>query len=344
MDSSDLSKNTIEDIEDQELYEHYSSVVDKGQSLLRIDKYLSSRIENISRSRIQNAAEAGCICVNGKPVKSNYRVKGGDVVSVVLPYPKREIELIPENIDLDIVYEDDDIMIINKPAGLVVHPGYGNYSGTMVNGLIYHLNKGNRAEAMPYLIHRIDKNTSGLLVVAKNEMSQIFLAKQFYEHTIERNYIALVWGDLTNDAGMIDNYIGRDIRNRKMMSVLDNGTGKRAITHYNVIERFTYVTLINCRLETGRTHQIRVHMKHIGHPIFNDDTYGGNFVLKGTTFAKYKQFVDNCFKICPRQALHAMSLGFIHPVTNKKMYFEVDFPDDMKQLIEKWRNYAIQYI
>lgn len=340
-----LPKAVDEDIQDDqaELYEHFRFVVDKGQSLLRIDKFLTSRIENASRTKVQNAAEAGNILVNGKAVKSNYKVKPNEVVSVVMPHPPREIELIPQNIPINIIYEDDDILMVNKEPGMVVHPGYGNYTGTLVNALAYHL-KDNplfaSGELRPGLVHRIDKDTSGILVIAKNELAMNKLASQFFNRTSDRKYIALVWGSLKEDEGTITGNIGRNPKDRKQMYVFTDGSdGKHAVTHYKVIERLGYVTLVECKLETGRTHQIRVHFKHIGHPLFNDMLYGGNEILKGTTFTKYKQFVQNCFKILPRQALHAKSLAFEHPATKKWMAFDSELPDDMKQAIDKWRNY-----
>jgi 23S rRNA pseudouridine1911/1915/1917 synthase len=325
--------------EEQELYEHYHIIADKGQALLRIDKFLLNRIEGVSRSKIQNAAHAGNILVNDVSIKPNYKVKPGDVISIVLANPPREVELIPENIPITIVHEDDDIIVINKEAGLVVHPGHGNYTGTMVNALIYHFQK-NGKELNPLLVHRIDKNTSGIILVAKNEMAQAKLAKEFFEHTIKRKYVALVWGDFQEDEGTITGNIGRNPKDRKVMTVFPDGeTGRTAITHYKVLERFGYITLIECQLETGRTHQIRVHLKYAGHPLFNDESYGGNIILKGTTFTKYKQFVENCFKILPRQALHAKSLGFIHPSTGKYILFDSEMPEDMQSVIDKWRRY-----
>ena len=329
--------------EQTELFEHFRFVVDKGQSLLRIDKFLASRIENASRTKVQNAAEACNILVNGKPVKSNYKVKPNDLVTVVLPHPPREIELIPQNIPVNIVYEDDDLLIVNKNPGMVVHPGYGNYTGTLVNALAYHLKDNplfSSGEMRPGLVHRIDKDTSGILVIAKNELALNKLASQFFHRTSQRKYIALVWGALKEDEGTIVGNIGRNPRDRKQMYVFEDGSdGKHAVTHYKVIERLGYVTLVECKLETGRTHQIRVHFKHIGHPLFNDELYGGNEILKGTTFTKYKQFVQNCFKILPRQALHAKSLAFEHPATKNWMSFDSELPDDMQQAIDKWRNY-----
>ncbi len=314
------------------LYEHFSISVDKGQSPLRIDKFLSDKMYNISRNRIQNAADAGCILVNEKPVKSNYKVRPNDIVSVVLPHPPRDKEIEPENIPLNIVYEDNDLLVVNKVAGMVVHPGFGNFSGTLVHALLYYL--GNH----PLLVHRIDKDTSGLLLVAKNEIAQTFLAKQFYEHKTERTYQALVWGDIEEDEGTIIGNIDRSTKNRKIMAVFPDGDkGKYAVTHYKTLERFGYVTLVECRLETGRTHQIRVHFKYIKHPLFADEHYGGMDIVKGTNFTRYKQFVENCFKILPRQALHAKTLGFIHPTTKKKMLFDSELPQDMTEVIEKWR-------
>lgn len=330
--------------ENEELFEHHRIVADKGQKPLRVDKFLSNFLENVSRSRVQTAADAGNIHVNGEVVKSNYKVKPGDVVTVEMSYPPREIELIPENIPLDIVYEDDDVVVVNKPAGLVVHPGYGNYSGTLVNALIYHFQNlpvGQQTDR-PGLVHRIDKLTTGLMIVAKNEPAMAHLSKQFFDRTIERRYLALVWGDFEEQSGTITGNIGRSAKNRKVQDVFPEGDqGKHAVTHWEVIERLGYVTLIQCKLETGRTHQIRVHLAHIGHPLFGDFEYGGDKILKGTTFTKYKQFVQNCFKILPRQALHAKSLGFTHPKTGEWIYFEVDLAEDMVEVIDKWRNYSL---
>jgi 23S rRNA pseudouridine1911/1915/1917 synthase len=330
--------------EKEDLYEHFNFKVDKGTDLVRIDKYLLNLIPNTSRNKIQQAAKAECVIVNGKPVKQNYRVKPFDVISILMPYPPREIEIIPENIPLDIVYEDDDIIIINKNAGLVVHPGYGNYTGTLVNALTYYFlnkvdNQGNPIN--PLLVHRIDKDTSGLLMVAKSEYAQIKLANDFYHHTIHRKYYALVWGDFKEDEGTVTAHIGRNPKDRLVMTVFPDGeSGKHAVTHYKVVERFGYVTLIECQLETGRTHQIRVHLKSIRHPLFNDATYGGDRILKGTTFSKYRQFIQNCFKLLPRQALHAKSLGFTHPITGKQLFFDSPLPKDMQAVIDKWRNYS----
>ena len=330
-------------VEQQELFEHHRFIVDPGQSLIRIDKYLSARMENISRTRIQNAANAGNILVNNNPVKPNYRVKPDDIVQIVLPSPPREIELIPENIPVNIVYEDDDVIVVNKEPGMVVHPAYGNYRGTLVNALMWHfrdLPLFSSGELRPGLVHRIDKNTSGILVIAKNELALNRLSRQFYERTTDRKYIALVWGTPDPREGTITGNVGRNIRNRKIMQVFPDGSqGKPAITHYNIIEEFGYTSLIGCKLETGRTHQIRVHFSSIRHPLFNDDEYGGDRILKGTTFSKYQQFVKNCFKILPRQALHAKSLAFDHPVTGKRMFFDSELPEDMHQVINKWRKY-----
>jgi 23S rRNA pseudouridine1911/1915/1917 synthase len=327
----------------QELFEHYRIKADPGQSLLRIDKFLSDRLENASRTRIQNAAIAGNILVNGNPVKPNYKVKPGDIVQVVLPTPPREIELIPENIPLNIVYEDDDVLVVNKSPGMVVHPGYGNYTGTLVNALMWHfkdLPLFNTGESRPGLVHRIDKNTSGILVIAKNEYALYRLSKQFFDRTTDRRYNALVWGVPDPPEGTITGNVGRSIKDRKVMQVFkDDSDGKTAITHYKVIEDLGYISLIECKLETGRTHQIRVHLSHIKHPLFNDEEYGGNKILKGTTFTKYQQFIRNCFNILPRQALHAKSLAFDHPVTGKRLYFDSELPDDMVQVIDKWRKY-----
>jgi 23S rRNA pseudouridine1911/1915/1917 synthase len=329
--------------EQQELFEHYRLKSDPGQSLLRIDKYLSDRIENTSRTRIQNAANAGNILVNNRPVKPNYKVKPGDIIQIVLPTPPREIELIPENIPLNIIYEDDDLLVVNKEPGMVVHPAYGNYTGTLVNALMWHfkdLPLFNTGETRPGLVHRLDKNTSGILVVAKNEYALNRLSRQFFERTTDRRYNALVWGIPDPPEGTITGNVGRNIKDRKIMQVFKVGDeGKPAVTHYKVLEDLGYISLIECKLETGRTHQIRVHLSYIKHPLFNDEEYGGDQILKGTTFTKYQQFIKNCFKILPRQALHAKSLAFDHPVTGKRMSFDSDLPDDMQQVIDKWRKY-----
>ncbi len=325
--------------EEQELYEHHRLMVDKGQALLRIDKFLLNRLESISRSKLQNAAHAGNILVNEKSVKPNYKVKPGDIISIVLAQPPRELELIPQDIPVNIVYEDDDIIVINKEPCMVVHPGYGNYTGTLVNALLYHFKD---KSPRPYLVHRIDKNTSGIILVAKNEIAQEKLARQFFDHSISRKYEALVWGDFPEEEGTITGNIGRNPKDRKMMTVFPDGErGRAAVTHFKVLERFGYISLIQCQLETGRTHQIRTHLKYAGHPLFNDEVYGGNSILKGTTFSKYKQFIDNCFKILPRQALHAKSLGFIHPGTGKNVFFDSELPEDMLAVIEKWRSYTM---
>ncbi|NEU08200.1 RluA family pseudouridine synthase [Flavihumibacter sp. R14] len=327
---------------EQDLYEHLRIVVDKGQSLLRLDKFLMIRIENASRNRIQNSIEAGNVLVNDRPAKASYKVKPFDIISMVLPHPPRDTEVYPEDIPLDFVYEDNDVILINKSPGMVVHPGFNNYTGTLVNALVYHFNQlpqlpGN--EGRPGLVHRIDKDTSGLLLISKNERAITHLAKQFFDHTISRKYVALVWGDIAED-GTVKGYIGRSAKDRKIMAVYDDSEkGKWSVTHYKVLERFNYVTLIECQLETGRTHQIRAHMKHIGHPLFNDGTYGGNKIMKGTVFSKYKQFVENCFELLPRQALHAKSLGFVHPVSRESLFFDSEIPADISAVVEKWRNY-----
>ncbi len=324
-------------------FEHYKFIADKGQSPLRVDLFLLNFIEFATRNKIQQSIKMGSVLVNDKPIKSNYKVKPGDIVTVVYDYPKEENELIPQNIPLNILYEDDFFLIVNKQAGMVVHPGFGNKDGTLVNALKFHFdnlpNIGD--EERPGLVHRIDKNTSGILVVAKTDVAMNNLTVQFAERSIKRKYIALVWGDLKDDQGTITGNIGRSLKNRKVMSVFtDESFGKHAVTHYKVLKRYGYTTLIECKLETGRTHQIRIHFKHIGHPIFNDVDYGGDMILKGTIFNKYKQFVQNCFKICNRHALHAKSLAFKHPSTGNFVSFDSELPEDMKQLIDKWQNYA----
>lgn len=334
----------LEQDQEEELFEHYKFIVDKGQEMVRIDKYLLDRMPNTSRSKIQSAAKNGNIVVNGGKVKQNYKAKPSDEISIVLPYPVRELELIAENIPLDIVYEDDNLIVVNKPANMVVHPGYGNYRGTLVNALIYHIDQlpiaSSIAKMRPGLVHRIDKHTTGTLVVAKNDDALANLAKQFYDRSTDRKYIALVWGDVTED-GTINVNVGRSLKNRKVMTVFqDESEGKHAITHYKVLQRFGYVTLIECKLETGRTHQIRIHMKSIGHPLFNDSEYGGNSILKGTTSASYNKFIENCFALIPGQALHAKSLGFTHPQTKKWMEFEVDLPLGFQSVINKWNTYT----
>lgn len=331
--------------EDGQLYEHYRFTVDKGQKQLRMDKYLTPLMRNASRNRIQDAADAGRIIVNGKAQKSSYKVKPLDEIVVLMDHPKYENEIIAEDIPLNIVYEDDDLLVVNKEAGMVVHPGHGNYTGTLVNALTYHL-KGESPlvedeDMRAGLVHRIDKNTSGLLVIAKNEYTHAFLAKQFFHHTTKRRYVAMVWGNIAEDEGTIIGNIGRNVKDRLKMHVFEDGSdGKHAVTHFKVLQRFGYVTLVECRLETGRTHQIRVHMAWQGHHLFNDERYGGDRVLKGTTFTKYKQFVENCFAILPRQALHAQMLGFVHPRTKEEMVFESELPDDFKALIDKWQGYS----
>ncbi|MDR3093593.1 MAG: RluA family pseudouridine synthase [Bacteroidales bacterium] len=332
--------------ETNELYESYHWTVDRGQALTRIDKFLTARVENATRTKVQAAADAGCILVNGTAVKSSYKVKPLDEISVVMAHPPRDTTVIPQDIPLDIVYEDEHLIVVNKEAGMVVHPAHGNYTDTLVNALTYHLRNlplFQSGEMRPGLVHRIDKDTSGILVVAKTEKALNHLASQFFEHSIDRRYLALVWGDFAEDSGTIDGNIGRNPRDRMQMWVFPDGSdGKPAITHYQVVERFGYVTMVECRLETGRTHQIRAHFRHIGHPLFNDCRYGGDQILRGTTFTKYKQFVNNCFAILPRQALHARSLAFDHPANGKRMLFETQLPEDMAQAIEKWRKYAVQ--
>ena len=341
-----LKENSLEGPirDNQDLYEHFHFVAQKGQQPLRVDKYLMNYIENATRSKIQQAAKDGNIYVNDVTVKSNYKVKPNDVVRVLFEHPPYEFLLVPEDIPLTIVYEDDALLLVNKPAGMVVHPGHGNYSGTLINALTFHFdNLPNNSSNRPGLVHRIDKDTSGLLVVAKTEEAMTHLAQQFFDKTSEREYIALVWGDVKEDQGTIEGAIGRHPKNRLQNTVFigdDAHKGKPAVTHYKVLERFGYVTLVSCKLETGRTHQIRVHLKHIGHTLFNDERYGGDRILKGTSFSKYKQFVENCFSILPRQALHAKTLGFVHPVTQEKMKFDFPVPDDISQCLEKWRNYS----
>ena len=338
------TNSALEELED-ELFEHFRFDVPKGQLLLRIDKFLMNLIPNATRNKIQNAATAGDIYVNDLPVKSNYKVKPLDVVRIMLSHPPFENRVDPENIPLDIVYEDDALLLINKPPGLVVHPGHGNYTGTLVNALAFHFeNLPKNSSDRPGLVHRIDKDTSGLLVIAKTEAAMTHLAKQFENKTSEREYIAMVWGTVKEEEGTIEGNIARHVKDRMQMAVFaDPEIGKPAVTHYKVLERLNYVTLIECELETGRTHQIRAHMQHIGHPLFNDASYGGDKILKGTSFTKYKQFIDNCFSICPRQTLHAKSLGFLHPKTKQELYFETEMPSDMLQLLDKWHKYATTY-
>ncbi len=332
-----------EELEEGGMFEHYRLTVDPGQSSIRIDKFLANRIDNASRSRLQAAADAGNILVNQNPVKPNYKVKPNDEILIVMDYPRHELKIIPEDISLNIVYEDDQLIVINKPPNFVVHPGHGNYSGTLVNALAYYfrdLPLFNSEDPRPGLVHRIDKDTSGLMVVAKTELAKNKLALQFYEKTSERRYQALVWGSVKEDEGTITGNIGRSLKNRQVFTVFPEGEyGKHAVTHYKVLKRIGYVSLVECKLETGRTHQIRVHMKHINHPLFNDSNYGGDQILRGTTFSKYRQFVQNCFKILPRQALHAKTLGFTHPKTGEFMQFDSELPEDMRTVIEKWENY-----
>lgn len=340
---ADYSYQLVTDSNGREMYEHFRFVAEKGQALLRIDKFLVERIQKTSRNRIQQAADADCILVNSRPVKASYKVKPGDVVSIVMDRPRYELEIVPEDIPLDIVYEDNDLLVVNKPAGLVVHPGHGNYTGTLVNALAWHFKDNPDYDAddpRMGLVHRIDKDTSGLLVVAKTPDAKTCLGKQFFDKTTQREYVALMWGDFDEDEGTITGNIARNPKDKLQMAVFDDPTvGKHAVTHYKVLERFGYVTLVRCVLETGRTHQIRVHMRHIGHPLFNDARYGGDQILKGTTFSKYKQFIANCFDACPRQALHARTLGFTHPSTGRRMSFECDIPADMTALIDRWRAY-----
>ena len=340
-------KETEEELpESEELYEKHSIVIDKGQEPLRIDKFLMNRIEAATRNKIQQAIENDLVLVNDKPVKNNYKIRGGDKIVIYDSNSPESSEIIPQQIPLDIVYEDDDLFIINKPVGMVVHPGSGNPDKTLINAIAWYLQENcptiDKSELPRFgLVHRIDKNTSGLIVMAKTQKTMSDLAKQFYNHTVHRRYVALVWGDFENEEGTIVAHVGRHQRFRKLFTAYPEGEhGKDAITHYKVLERFNYVTMVECRLETGRTHQIRVHMQYIGHPLFNDDFYGGDRIVKGTVFTKYKQFVDNCFTICPRQALHAKELGFIHPTTKKPMLFTSELPEDMSNVIAKWRKYS----
>ncbi len=342
--SAQYDEQIVTTADGREMYEHYKFVADKGQQLLRIDKWLVARIEKTSRNRIQQAAEADCILVNGRSVKSNYRVKPNDVISIVMDRPRYDNEIIAEDIPLDITYEDDDVLVVNKPAGLVVHPGHGNYSGTLVNALAYHFKDNPNYDVCDPrlgLVHRIDKETSGLLVIAKTPEAKTHLGKQFFNKTTKRQYIALLWGQMEQDNGTVVGNIGRNPKDKLQMTVFPDGDmGKHAVTHYTTLERLAHVSVVRCQLETGRTHQIRVHMKYIGHPLFNDSRYGGDKVLRGTTSGTYQQFVRNCFDLCPRQALHAKTLGFVHPRTGLQMDFDSDIPNDMTALIEKWRNYA----
>lgn len=329
----------------EELFEHHRLTADVGQEMIRIDKFLMKRLPNVSRTRLQSIAKTGNLLVNGESVKPSYKVRPEDDISVVLPYPVRELKLIPEDIPIEIVYEDDELVVVNKPSNMVVHPGYGNYTGTLLNGLVYHFDSLPQREdyfGRPGLVHRLDKHTTGLLVVAKTEHALTHLAKQFFDRTSDRRYWALVWGDVEEDEGVITGHIGRSQKNRKVFQVYEeeDGYGKHAVTHWKVIERFRYVTLVECKLETGRTHQIRVHFKHIGHPLFHDLEYGGDKIIKGTTFTKYKQFIDNCFKLLPGQALHAKTLGVQHPIKEEQMHFDSELPEGFLKLLEKWRTYA----
>ncbi|MCM1483222.1 MAG: RluA family pseudouridine synthase [Muribaculaceae bacterium] len=339
----DAAPDALVDVDGRELYEHFRFEADKGQQLLRVDKFLVSRLEKSSRNRIQQAADAGCILVNGKPVKSSYKVKPLDVVSVVMDRPRYELDIVAEDIPLDIVYEDETVLVVNKPAGMVVHPGHGNYTGTLVNALAWHFKDNPDYDAddpRMGLVHRIDKDTSGLLVVAKTPDAKTDLGRQFFNKTTKREYVAVVWGVPEPSSGRIESYIGRNPKDRLQMAVFtDPAQGKHAVTHYEVIENLGYVSVVRCRLETGRTHQIRVHMKHIGHPLLNDARYGGNEILRGERSASYRHFVANCFDVCPRQALHARTLGFVHPVTRQEMFFEAPVPADMTAMIDKWRVY-----
>ncbi|MGZ3921792.1 MAG: RluA family pseudouridine synthase [Bacteroidia bacterium] len=336
--------------ENDGLYEHYKIIVDKGQYMLRIDKFILTKISNTTRTKIQHACDSGFVRVNGKPVKSSYKIKPLDEISIVLTVPPRDIEVVPEDIPLDITYEDDYIIIVNKKPGMVVHPAYGNYRGTLVNALAYHFKnlpktrtKLNNDQYMdrPGLVHRIDKNTSGIIIIAKTDLAMTRLSKDFFDRTMDRKYVAIVWGDLKNDTGTIIGNVGRNLKDRKKMDVFPEGSehGKHAVTHYKVLERFGYITFVECKLETGRTHQIRVHFKSIGHPLFNDQEYGGDIILKGLNTAKYKQFVQNSFELLPRQALHAKTLGITHPITGEKLFFDSEIPDDMQAVLEKWRKY-----
>ena len=346
MVSGDMSSEEIENTPDeQELFEHHRIICDPGQSLLRLDKFLFDRLANTSRSRIAAAARSGNVLVNGKAEKPSYKVKPADAISIVLPYPVREVDLAPENIPLKVIYEDADILVIDKQAGLVVHPGHGNWTGTLVNALLYHFGKlpsaKNQPIPRPGLVHRLDKDTSGVMVIGKTEEALTHLARQFFDRTNDRVYNALVWGSFDTDEGVVEGHIGRSFKDRTVMQVFPDGShGKQATTRWKVIERFTYVTLVECELETGRTHQIRAHMTYLGHALFNDAAYGGDRIIKGTVFTKYRRFVENCFDICPRQALHARMLEIDHPTTGERMRFESPLPEDMRLLVEKWRKYA----
>ncbi|RYZ22910.1 MAG: RluA family pseudouridine synthase [Chitinophagaceae bacterium] len=345
MSTNEIIPNEATDSSD-ELYERFTYLIDKGQEPLRIDKFLMGRIEGATRNKLQRGINAGMVLVNGKPVKQNYKIRPHDHVVVYSDVTPESTDVVPEPIPLNIMYEDADLMVLYKPAGMVVHPGSGNYTGTLLNGVSWYLKQQNPdldENTLPRfgLVHRIDKNTSGLLVLAKSDIAMRHLAKQFFDHTVKRRYHALVWGNMEEDSGTVVAHVGRNLRYRKLFDAYPEGDhGKEAITHWRVLERFNYVTLVECVLETGRTHQIRVHMKHIGHTLFNDDTYGGDRILKGTIYTKYKQFVENCFAILPRQALHAKTLGFVHPTTGNEMYFDTDLPPEMEQVIEKWRRYS----
>lgn len=345
----DLPEDTGSD-EEQALFEHHNIKVSKGQVSIRIDKFIMMQVANSTRTKVQNACEAGFVLVNGKPVKSNYKIKPLDEISIMLTVPPRNVEVIPENIPIDIVYEDDYIVLVNKKPGMVVHPAYGNYTGTLVNALAYHFENLPKSRSKlnhdlylerPGLVHRIDKNTSGILIIAKTELAMTRLSKDFYDRTMDRKYVAICWGDLKEDSGTITANVGRNLKNRKVMDTfpVESEHGKHAVTHYKVLERFGFITLVECKLETGRTHQIRVHFKSIGHPLFNDNEYGGDQILKGLNTAKYRQFVQNCFEILPRQALHAKTLGITHPITGEKLFFNSEVPDDMLQLLDKWRKF-----
>ncbi|WP_162428351.1 RluA family pseudouridine synthase [Pontibacter pudoricolor] len=340
---ADYEEQDITAEDSDELYEHHRIVVDKGQALLRIDKFLMDRLANVTRNKLQEAIRAESVQVNDKPVKVSYKVKPLDVITITLAEPPRDTDIVPENIPLTIVYEDEELLLVNKQAGMVVHPAYNNWTGTLVNALTYYLQNlptARNGEGRPGLVHRIDKDTSGLLVIAKTEYAMAFLAKQFYNHTIERTYYALVWGIPKSDSGTITGHVGRSAKDRKVMTVYPDGSyGKHAVTHYKVLRRFKYVSLVQCNLETGRTHQIRAHMKYIGHPLFSDATYGGDKIVYGTPNGSYKAFVDNAMKLMPRQALHAKSLGFIHPVTKQELHFNSDLPEDFTAVLEKWELY-----
>lgn len=333
-----------EDYQDDELFEHFRIVADPGQSLIRVDKFLNARLPNVTRTKLQDGIHGGFVKVNDKVIKPNYKVHPHDIITISLPTPPRDTDVKPENIPLNIVYEDEYLLVVNKEAGMVVHPAFQNWSGTLVNALAYHFQNlpqmpGN--DGRPGLVHRIDKDTSGLLVIGKSEIALTGLAKQFFDHNIDRTYWALVWGEPDPEQGTINVNVGRSLKDRRITTAFPKGDfGRTAITHYKTLKSLRYVSLVECKLETGRTHQIRAHMKYIGHPLFNDATYGGNEIVKGTIFSKYRQFVDNCFKIMPRQALHAKTLGFIHPITKKKMVFDSELPDDFKGVIEKWEHYV----